>query len=188
MAVQGLTLYSTQIGTLPAVAFSASLAVADLAAIEQSIADDQAIVSNSLGPNASAIQGGVIFHAVSTTSLTTLTSTSIASPSTATIAAITAGQYVYGYGIAPGTRILATGSGNTLHLSSAPTTGVSGGYFIAVGNRLAGCFSSNGFLNIPNRGVVKVFPGDVVAVDQSGWPILVSKEALAFAGSPWRLT
>ena len=36
-----------------------------------------------------------------------------------------------------------------------------------------------GQLFIPNRGVLKILPGDFVAVDGSGWPILLSARAAA---------
>jgi hypothetical protein len=39
-------------------------------------------------------------------------------------------------------------------------------------------FSFNGLLFIPNRGVLKVLPGDFVAVDKAGWPILLSSKTL----------
>ncbi len=43
-----------------------------------------------------------------------------------------------------------------------------------------GAFSSNGLLYVPNRGVLKVLAGDYVGVDATtGWPILVSKNAIA---------
>lgn len=51
-----------------------------------------------------------------------------------------------------------------------------------------GAFVKNGLLFIPNRtlGGIRMLPGDRVMVDTvSGWPILVSKEALAIAGSVW---
>ncbi len=53
-----------------------------------------------------------------------------------------------------------------------------------------GAFSANGLLYLPgNRGVIQCKPGDIVAVDTNwGWPILVSKEALAAASSPWTFT
>lgn len=45
----------------------------------------------------------------------------------------------------------------------------------------------SGLLNIPNRGVLKVFPGDFVAIDPTtGWPILIS--AAAIASGPWTHT
>lgn len=41
-----------------------------------------------------------------------------------------------------------------------------------------------GQLFIPRRGVLQVFPGDYVGVDSTtGWPILVSAEAIA--SGPW---
>lgn len=47
-----------------------------------------------------------------------------------------------------------------------------------------GAFARTGLLYIPNRGILQVLPGDVVAVDQStGWPVLVSKRAIA--GAVW---
>ena len=47
----------------------------------------------------------------------------------------------------------------------------------------------NGLLMIPRRGLVRVLVGDVIGVDASGWPILLSKAAAANAnwvlsGSP----
>lgn len=42
----------------------------------------------------------------------------------------------------------------------------------------------SGLLSIPNRGVLKILPGDWVAIDAAtGWPILVSGDAIA--GGPW---
>lgn len=46
-----------------------------------------------------------------------------------------------------------------------------------------GAFSSNGLLYVPNRGVLKVNPGDAVLIDSTGWPILLS--AYAVANGPW---
>ncbi len=43
---------------------------------------------------------------------------------------------------------------------------------------------TSGLLSIPNRGTLKILPGDYVMVDATtGWPILVS--AYAFATGPW---
>ena len=47
-------------------------------------------------------------------------------------------------------------------------------------------FTQNGLLYVPNRGVLKCFPGDIVMVDAtSGWPILVSRQAINIAGTVW---
>lgn len=49
-------------------------------------------------------------------------------------------------------------------------------------------FSRQGLLFIPNRGVVQLYPGDVIAFDtQSGWPIVVSGLAISVGSSVWHL-
>ena len=47
-----------------------------------------------------------------------------------------------------------------------------------------GAFSSTGLLYVPNRGVLKVLPGDYVAVDTVGWPVLISALS-AGTGASW---
>lgn len=51
-----------------------------------------------------------------------------------------------------------------------------------------GAFSRLGLLYVPNRGVLKVQPGDWVMVDAAGWPILVADNScpttLAINGTP----
>jgi hypothetical protein len=42
-------------------------------------------------------------------------------------------------------------------------------------------FSRAGALVIPDRGVLHLFPGDYVAIDATGWPILLSARAAASA-------
>ncbi len=49
-----------------------------------------------------------------------------------------------------------------------------------------GAWSQNGLLHVPNRGVLKVLPGDYVAIDNEGWPILVS--AYSIANGHWVVT
>jgi hypothetical protein len=52
---------------------------------------------------------------------------------------------------------------------------------------LNGAFDYRGILILPNRYVgVKVLPGDVVAVDANGWPIIVSAYSIATGG--WTFT
>lgn len=43
-------------------------------------------------------------------------------------------------------------------------------------------YSRAGQLFVPNRGWLKVFPGDLVCVDANGWPILVSARSIATGG------
>lgn len=45
-------------------------------------------------------------------------------------------------------------------------------------------FTTQGQLYVPNRGVLQVLPGDYVAVDANGWPILLSANAIAGGSSP----
>ena len=42
-----------------------------------------------------------------------------------------------------------------------------------------------GQLFVPNRGVLKLLPGDYVLFDSFGWPILVSGKSIAAAGTSW---
>ena len=46
-----------------------------------------------------------------------------------------------------------------------------------------GAFSQGNLLYVPNRGILKVLPGDWVAVDTQGWPILVSANSVL--NGPW---
>lgn len=48
---------------------------------------------------------------------------------------------------------------------------------------LGEAFSQKNLLYVPNRGILKVLPGDYVAVDSQGWPILVSANSIA--NGPW---
>ena len=47
-----------------------------------------------------------------------------------------------------------------------------------------GALSRSGLLYIPNRGVLKILPGDYIGVDANGWPILLSANAIAGGASP----
>jgi len=50
-------------------------------------------------------------------------------------------------------------------------------------------WSRAGQLYVPNRGWLKMLPGDVVGVDtQSGWPILISARAFTVGASVWAKT
>ena len=46
-----------------------------------------------------------------------------------------------------------------------------------------GAFAQTGLLYIPNRGVLRMLPGDYVGVDSRGWPVLLSKDTIA--SGPW---
>ncbi len=49
---------------------------------------------------------------------------------------------------------------------------------------LPNAFTTDGHLYVPNRGVLQVLPGDYVAVDANGWPILLSANAITGGSSP----
>ena len=49
-----------------------------------------------------------------------------------------------------------------------------------------GGYSRQGQLYVPNRGWLKVFPGDAIMVDSQGWPILVSLRSILTG--PWTTT
>ncbi len=191
MATHLLTMQITNNLTgIPAVQVSASLSAADVATMDQLIADDQAIVNMNLGPGGTTIQAGIIFTAdITTTSLSGLTNVTISTPATATIASIRPGQWIYGPNIPTGQQVLSA-SGTTIHMTGTdtPTAVATANTYFVTGRRLAGSFSTNGELFIPNRGVLKIFPGDYVAVDNSGWPILLSAESIAFPKSSWTFT
>jgi hypothetical protein len=48
-----------------------------------------------------------------------------------------------------------------------------------------GAFAKHGLLYIPNRGVLHCEKGDYVAYDASGWPILLSANAIASGSTSW---
>ena len=52
---------------------------------------------------------------------------------------------------------------------------------------LSGGFTTSGLLQIPNRGNLRVLPGDVVMIGITGWPILLSRAEAVYgqANSIW---
>lgn len=48
-----------------------------------------------------------------------------------------------------------------------------------------GAFIANGQLFVPNRGILKVLPGDWVGVDSFGWPVLISGQSVQSSGASW---
>jgi hypothetical protein len=49
-------------------------------------------------------------------------------------------------------------------------------------------FTRMGQLFVPNRGILQIRPGDVIAYDSAGWPILISADSIAYASSSWTVT
>ena len=113
--------------------------------------------------------------------------TASGSPTISALSSITslrAGMSIFGIGIPAGTIIVSVGS-TTLVMSANATASASGVKLMAVANMPRGRFSRQGLLEVPGRGVLRVQPGDWVGVDASGWPILLSAEAIAFGNTSW---
>lgn len=51
---------------------------------------------------------------------------------------------------------------------------------------LSGCgINTMGQLFIPNRGILQILDGDYVAIDNNGWPILISANSIGFGSTLW---
>lgn len=150
------------------------------------------VAGTSSGTGASRVNTGAAVGGTATasTSSATLTSVSITTSApystTGTLSAIQPGQYVYGKNIPGGTRVASVSvAGSSITLTNTPLGNGSINFF-TIGRNLPGSFSFNGELFIPNRGVLKIFPGDVIAIDPvSGWPVLIASTALTAPGSQW---
>ncbi len=59
----------------------------------------------------------------------------------------------------------------------------------SMGRISPGAFSRAGRLHFPGRqGFLLLNPGDIVAYDSNGWPIVVSAQSQAAGGTSWVLT
>lgn len=77
------------------------------------------------------------------------------------------------------TSLINSGAMNTIDLA-AIAQGVKND--LVNGNPIwPGAYAQNGLLYVPNRGVLRVLPGDYVGIDSQGWPILVSANSIANA-------
>lgn len=165
-------------------AYSQVLAAADVAAIAQAITDDRqfASIPSGWGAGPTAVIGTGSTHSNAT--LDTLVGVSGAA-----LAQVAVGDLVLGTNIPAGTYVTAKASPTSLTMSQAATD-------TAAGKRVAfvrpydvgSAMVAAGQLFVPNRGVLKILPGDIVAIDNTGWPVLVSAAAIGYAGSLWTLT
>lgn len=166
--------------------WSQVLSPADVAAIGQSITNDDnfatVLASGQVGP-----QG--ILTTASTHGTTTLDT--IVSIAGAGLGTIMVTDLVLGAGIAPGTFVAAILSPTSVQLSQA-ATGNAAGVRVAFIRQTADVESGltyEGLLLYPGgRGSLRLLAGDVVAIDNTGWPIVVSSAAIAYAGSQWVFT
>lgn len=187
MATKLLTMLTTALGCV-ATTQLASLTDADVAALNQAIVPDIKIYPVNPNTGASTVQVGTIVTATVTTTLTTMTSVALGSGPALTSNLV--GSFINGQGIAGGTTVRSiSGSGTnfTITMSQAPTSGVVGGSYLITQKDMNGYYQKNGWLTIPGRGQLKVMPGDVVFIDPSGWPILLSYSAMTWAGTIWKL-
>lgn len=170
---------ATSLNCLPA--WSQVLAAADLAAIGQSISGDGRL-GTILGQSYAGETAVIATGTTSGTSITGLSAQSGSPP----ISQIKVGNLVLGVGIVPGTFVTAI-SGTTATLSQAVSSGAGGTYclFLTFETPLLG---QEGQLRIPGRGVLKMLAGDIVAIDNTGWPILVPQNVINYAGSLWTFT
>jgi copper(I)-binding protein len=162
---------------------------ADLAAVNQSITSD-----DDFGSILQGYSFGVqaVLTTGTTNSNTSLTSVA-ASGGSPPITQIQVSDLVLGIGIPLGTFVtVVAGGGATITISQAATTSAAGTRlaFVRLAGDVAnsmqgGSLTAQGQLFVPNRGILKVLPGDRIAVDNTGFPILVSGNSIAYAGSQW---
>jgi hypothetical protein len=163
-------------------AWSESLLDADIAAIAQGITSDF-VFGSVLGggaPGASAVL------ATGSTHTSTTLDTLVVAAGGAPLAAIQVGMKVLSSAdIRPGTFVAAILSSTSVLLSQAATGGGTGRN-IAFAPVSPPALSRQQQLIVPNRGILKVLPGDYVALDlTTGFPILISGEAVSASGSAW---
>jgi hypothetical protein len=161
------------------------LSPADLAAISHGIVSD-AFAATPTNMQAGGPKG--ILATGSTHSNVTLDT--LVAVAGGPLAAIKVGMLVLGVGIPPGTYVASVTSGTAVALSQAATASATGVniIFVPLGSAIGDPANFNGQLMIPGRGIIKVLPGDVIAVDNTGWPILVSAASIGYAGSLWTFT
>jgi hypothetical protein len=159
-----------------------TLSAADLASIAESIVGDRYFAASGFIGTTGAIGVLVTASTHSNTTLDTLVSTA-GGP----LASIQIGALVLGVGIPLGTFVIAKPSGTSVTLSQAATTTANTVRMGIINPRPASGLSFEGFLEIPGRGRLIVRPNDIVAVDNTGWPLLVSGTSAGYAGSQWHL-
>jgi hypothetical protein len=158
---------------------------ADLAAISEGIVGDRFAATPTAMPG-----GGPAGILATGSTHTNTTLDTLVLVSGAPLASIVVGMLVLGVGIPPGTYVASVTSGTAVVLSKAATATATGVklIFVAPGYNTSSAANFNGHLVIPGRGVLRVLPGDVIAVDNTGWPILVSAASIGYAGSLWTFT
>lgn len=172
------SLGTTSTTALRAVQFTKNMSDSDIAGISGLIVSDVQIQKQAVWATATISSGNA--NVVSVTALT--------SGSNIPLTAARAGHWIFGPGIPSGTQIRGI-SGSTVTMTNTATANAVGANIFIVGALLQpGSFQRYGQLWIPNRGWHKIEVNDYIAVDASGWPIHLSQQAVAYAGSSWTFT
>ncbi len=163
-------------------AWSSSLSDADIAAIGEGISPDDRLGAILAGYSA----GATAVIATGATHTSTLLDTLVGIGG-APLTQIRVGDLVIADQIAPGTFVAAKPTATSVTLSQAATftLGVNNVLFV---RPVPPHLSRLGLLTIPGRGVLKLLPGDIVALDNAGFPILVCGNSVGYVGSQWVLT
>ncbi len=162
-----------------------SLSQADIAAIAMTITDDAhlATVGGLAGVGALGPTG--ILATGSTHTNTTLDTLVLASGSP--LSSIGIGWLVIAADIPPGTFVTAKPTATSVTLSQAATGSNAGERVIFKGPSVVPHIN-NGVLAVPRRGILKLMPNDIVAIDNTGAVIVVPGSAIAYGSSQWVLT
>lgn len=165
--------------------WAANLAPADVAALAQTITGDGKFGSVLAGfsPGASAVVA-----TGNTNGNTTLNS--LVAVAGAPLSQIRPGDIVIGFpiGVPLGTRVAAVLSGTSVQLSNAATLSTNG-YVAFVRPGSVPLELGSATLDIPGgRGRLLLHPGDVVALDNIGFPYLIPGNSINYPGSLWDFT
>lgn len=157
-----------------------TLSEADLQAIENSIVDDSLFAAtNPTGILCTATTAG------------TNTITAVTRVSGGQIASIQVGALVLSDrgDILPGTFVASRVSGTSFTLSQNAVSTAAGVRIAFINGSQIGTSTHlgyDGILSLPGgRGNVIIRPGDVIAIDSTGWPIVVSAASIAYSGTLW---
>lgn len=165
-----ITVGTTSTTVLVGMTISGAPAASDVATISQSMYDDAYFSATTTALTANSAASSAVLSSVSA------------------FTNINIGNYIVGTGIQAGTIVLSTATASSqLTMSNPASATQTASPFVTVppGRDFSGISGGITTITIPNRGTLKLFAGDVIAVDtQTGWPIVLSKAAAA-ATTAW---
>lgn len=180
------TFGSTSSSALRAIQFSEAVSDADIASISQTVTNDI-----MFGPVLSGAGVGAQGILATGTTSASINITTLAHTAGGPLAAIQVGQLVLGVGIVPGTYVASIVSGTAVTLSQATTSNTTlvPLCFVPTNYESTPNVNRSQQLIVPMRGVLKILPNDVIAVDpNTGAVILVPGNAVSASGSVWTFT